>query len=544
VYKKLCQYYIFKTTSSRLKNSKYDINITLNQARENGEIVSVGDSQVIRSLLKLKNKETDFEKLNSLFLERKQVRKKSPTYKTYQRLIYLENEIDDMLFIPELVSVIIEHNSHYKQMIKSGFFINNKKYTRLLCGAGQSRRNTVIFISVEYEEELKRVLNNDRNPKTEISPAKFNAYFALASSATYKVSEPYFCVIPDCEITRTEKVEFVEEHDDSDDTVSEKEMELPFNLFDGQGLISPRLAKTWAEELGLDYIPSAFIVRNSFLKGMICVIDFHEYSEEIGEHIIKDVWGNNVNIRDMDIIFTESQFKLWSSYESCSAYVDACRRNGFYFGISRYTPKEDTRYTFTNYQFLQVLNLSDEQIKSLCNKTIEYFDKIINSDINYTIMYLMGKISNKGYDSEVFDKIGDNITKSLMLNHELIKDPYIRNHLINSLNKRIRDSYIGNLIVDGNYQIMISDPYALMEWVFKRPVHGLLHRGEHYSSYWNKRNEIIIGALRAPLTWRSEVNKLSLIKNDETEHWYKYLTSGIIYNVHGVDCMIHADRLT
>lgn len=538
--KKLWQYYIFKTQSSRLKNSKYDITISLKQARENGEIVSVGESQLIRSLQKIKGNDISTEELDSLFLERKRVRKRNPSYENYQHLMHLEQRIDDILFIPDLVSVVIEHNSHYKHMINHGFFINNKKFVRLLCGAGQSRRNTVFFVNSEYEVELKKILNCERDESVKIAPAKYNAYFALASSATHKVSEPYFCVIPDCEITREEEVEFVEERDEGD-IVYPKTMELPFNLFDGQGIISPRLAKQWAEELGLDYIPASFIIRNAFLKGMVCVIDFHEFSEEIGKHIIQDVWGNDVNVRDMDLILTASQFKLWDSYSSCSDYIDKFRRNGFSFGISRYSPKEDSKYVFTNYQFLQVLNLSDEQIESLCKKTVEYFDKTLGGDIAYTLLYLLGKSANKEYDPEIFDKIQDSVTKALMLNHELINDPYVKSHILHSLNKRIKESYIGNLLVDGNYQTMISDPYAFMEHMFSLPVKGLLDRGCHYSNYWNKRRKMALSALRAPLTWRSEINRLNLVKNDSTEHWYQYLNSGIVYNVHGVDCMLHAD---
>ncbi len=543
--KKLWQYYIFKTQSSRLKNSKYDITISLKQARENGEIVSVGESQMIRSLQRIKGCEANPEELDALFLERKRVRKRNPSYETYQRIMYLEQRIDDILFIPDLVSVVIEHNSHYKHMVNHGFFINNKKFVRLLCGAGQSRRNTVFFVNSEYEEELKKVLNCERDELVKIAPAKYNAYFALASSATHKVSDPYFCVIPDCEIIREEEVEFVEERDGGDishgDIVYPKTMKLPFNLFDGQGIISPRLARRWAEELGLDYIPASFIIRNAFLKGMVCVIDFHEFSEEIGKHIIQDVWGNDVNVRDMDLILTASQFKLWDSYSSCSDYIDKFRRNGFSFGISRYSPKEDSKYVFTNYQFLQVLNLSDEQIESLCKKTVEYFDKTLGGDIAYTLLYLLGKSANKEYDPEIFDKIQDSVTKALMLNHELINDPYVKSHILHSLNKRIKESYVGNLLVDGNYQTMISDPYAFMEHMFSLPVKGLLDRGCHYSNYWNKRRKMALSALRAPLTWRSEINRLNLVKNDSTEHWYQYLNSGIVYNVHGVDCMLHAD---
>jgi hypothetical protein len=515
--------------------------MTIGQARENGEIVSIGENQVIRTLLSLKGISEYREKLELLFAEKKKVKNKSACFDNYTRIVQLNEQIDEILFVPEIVSVIIDKTSHYKNIIKNGFFINDRKFVRLLCGAGQSRRNTVFFIDSNYEEEVKKILNNGRNLSKEISPAKFNAYFALAASATQTVSQPYFCVIPDCEIEREEEVEYIEEIDDRDDEISICKMNLPFNLFDGQGIISPRLAKIWSEDLGLDYIPATFVIRNAFMKGMVCVIDFHAFSEEIGKHIIQDAWGNDVNIRDMDLVITTSQLKLWDSYDSCNDYILRCKENNWNFGIAKYSPKEDACHVFSNYQFLQVLDLNDSQIESLCQKTVDYFEKTLGGDINYTLMYLLGKNINKSFDIDIFNKTADNITKALMLNNSLIEDPYVYSHILRSLNKRIKESYIGNLLLDGNYQIMISDPYAFMEHMFGLPVKGLLNRGHHYSNYWNKRGKTFLAACRAPLTWRSEINKLSLIKNEGTEFWYQYLNSGIVYNVHGNDCMIHAD---
>jgi len=515
--------------------------MTIGQARENGEIVSIGENQVIRTLLSLKGVGEHKEKLISLFTEKKKIKNRNASFENYMKLVSIDEEIDKILFVPEIVSVVMDKNSHYKSIIKNGFFINDRKFVRLLCGAGQSRRNTVFFIDSNYESQVKQILNNGRNPSVEISPAKFNAYFALAASATQTVSQPYFCVIPDCEIEREEEVEYIEEIDGGDDEVSIRKMKLPFNLFDGQGIISPRLAKEWAEELELDYTPAIFVIRNAFMKGMVCVIDFHAFSEEIGKHIIKDTWGNDVNIRDMDLIITTSQLKLWDSYDSCNDYISKCKENGWSFGISKYSPKEDACHVFSNYQFLQVLSLNDSQIESLCKKTVNYFEKTLGGDINYTLMYLLGKNVNKSFDSDIFDKTADNITKALMLNNSLINDPYVYTHILRSLNKRIKESYIGNLLLDGNYQVMISDPYAFMEHLFGLPVKGLLNRGCHYSNFWNKRGKTAVVACRAPLTWSSEVNKLSLVKNENTEYWYQYLNSGIVYNVHGNDCMIHAD---
>ena len=53
------------------------------------------------------------------------------------------------------------------------------------------------------------------------------------------------------------------EEDGVDDSVIEEEIDCEFNLWDGMGIISPEGAKKWAEDLELDYLPSAFCLRNS-----------------------------------------------------------------------------------------------------------------------------------------------------------------------------------------------------------------------------------------------------------------------------------------
>ena len=97
--------------------------------------------------------------------------------------------------------------------------------------------------------------------------------------------------------------------------------------------------------------------------------------------------------------------------------------------------------------------------------------------------------------------------------------------------------YLGKLILDGNFSVMIPDMYAFMQHAFGHEVTGALKEFEHYSYFWNERNKKEVVAMRSPLTWRSEVNKLTLIQNELTEKWFKYLTSGIVYNVWGCDCI-------
>ena len=149
---------------------------------------------------------------------------------------------------------------------------------------------------------------------------------------------------------------------------------------------------------------------------------------------------------------------------------------------------------------------------------------------------------NKDLDiSQMYGSTDDIVSKALILNDDLMNDPYIKKHVYKSINKKIKDSYIGKLVVDGNFQTMISDPYALMEHVFKLPVIGILNRNEYYSYYWKEKFIDVVAAMRAPLTWQSEVNLLNLKTSKRTDEWFKYITSSIIYNIHGNDNMLHAD---
>jgi hypothetical protein len=534
--KRLQQYQIFKINSSRLKKNNYSLNLSVTQGRKNGEVVSIGDSQMLRSLRFLKNQTNNEEEIHDLMIQRKKIKHKLSTQENIGLLLEIEKQIDDLIFVPEIISIFFEKNTHYEYIGKNGFYINGIRFVRLLCSSGNARRNTAIFVSDQYEKSLKEILNNNRKD-IEIIPNKFSAYFSLCSSNSIAVSTPYFCVVPDCEVTRIEKVEFITEDLSGEDKIEIVEKEIIFNLWDGQGLISPRFAKQLAEELDLDYIPSTFVIRSNFIKGMLCVFDFHEFSDECGKHFVKDAWGNNYNIRDADIIITTSQFKLWSAWDNLSSYTKSCEKNQITWNISKWSPKYEKTHTNLNYQFLQALDLDGQQIEKLCQKTLDYISGIINNYDQFALLYLLGDLINNPQE-DIFSKIGDNITKAIILNNNLIHDPYIKNHIIHSLNKKIKESYIGDIIVEGFYTTMINDPYAFCEYIFEFPIKGLLARDEHYNKTWLDKNETQIASLRAPLTWKSEVNILNLKTNKEIERWYKYINIGAIFNIHGCDHML------
>ena len=553
-----------KINSSLLDFKNYNLQCDINTMRKNKWLVSLADSQALRTIRKIRySRDPDItrydpEVLNDLKINKKRICRHKYSNESYEALKNINQSIDEMLYIPEYVIITIDKKKHYSNIIKNGLLINGYNYVRLLCGAGHARNNTVVFIRQDFEQEVKEHLRNGcRDVK--ITENKYNAYFALSSTATYRIDDendrditPRALLIDDCEIAMTKMVDWVEEVKEFDPElpielqnkhkINTQEKELLFNLFDGGGLIDISAARKWATKLDLDYVPSVFILRNIFVKGCLFVVDFKKFAREVAKKtVITDLYGNEQNVLEKDIILTKSMFKLWNAYDSMEQYQECCNKYGNYWGISRVSPKNDDDYVTTNYQFLQVLDMQESDVETICDTTLNWLKGVSGLDRVYSMLFLMGNLANGNDPELIYNSISDNIVKALAINHNMIKDDYIRQKLISAINKKIKESYIGKLLVRGCFSTMIPDPYAMMEWAFGLPVNGLLNECEHYSQYWNKRHSKEVVGCRSPLTWRSEVNKLNLIQNEQTEEWYQYLNSGIVYNVFGNDCMLHAD---
>lgn len=542
--KKQPSFFLMKFNSDRLKNANYKIKLDFSTGQKNGEIVRLSDNQVLRTLRKLKNKEFNQDELNELIRQRKILNREIDSEENRIKIDEINKKIEDILFVPEIISVKFQNKSHYKNIKSKGLFINGNKYVRFLAGAGNLRRNTVFYIQQDYLEPMNNVLNNGRDETKPVVPAKFSAYFGLYNSSSTMVDFPDFAVIPDCTRKKICKVDWVS-GSGTGTTVEEKDVEMTFNLFDGQGLISPELMSKWATNIGLDYIPSWAIIRAPFIKGNVVTFDFHDFARTVAQkNKIIDVWGNEVNLDKIELLLSESQFKMWDSYKNIEIFAENCKKNELFFGISRYAPSEEKEknYVYSNYQFTQVLDLDQKSIESLCKPTIDYIKDLSGMDANKMILYLMGDgINYVGEDDWFNEIIQDDVVKALLLNKEVSKDVYVRQRFIRSLNKTIRESMLGSTLHQGNFSAMICDPYAQAQHAFGMEVKGILNPGEYYSNFWNRKGVNKVSACRAPLTHHSEVNILNLKQNTRLNYWYQYIKTGTIFPSLGQDVLSFAD---
>ena len=571
------QLYTLKFKSSRLKEFGYNVNVTFDEAKELNEVINLADSQILRSIRDITKHTINEDKVEKLFLIRDKLKKTKYiprntqnqenilnyirkkynnsnnnyiknleyhlTHQEYsQQVKAIQDKINRTLYIPDYITIVIEHPKHYEHMYKNGVIVNGKLYKRFSCAAGQARVSTVVFCNSEIIEELNNRLNNGRDTSKPQAPSKFNAYFGLSGSATYIVSEPKFVVVKDFENKSTFQANYVTETDwDKDDNIEIKDITLNMNRTDGMGLISPKQAKKWADELGLDYIPSQFGIRQNFIKGMLCVFDIHEFckTENNGNYIIDTIYKDNkgsyikADLREYDIIISESQFKLWSSFPDIETYIKNCRKNKLYWSIPQYAPKEAKDVLKLNYQFIQTLNLSQNDIEKLCSQFVDWIEGVSYNNVPYMLLFLLGVNNDEEKITEFLKSNNNYWIKSLIVNPELKNDKYIRTKIRELIKVKIQNGCMGDIFVDGNFQILVSDPYGFMQHVCEKKVTGLLKKGEFYSNYWNERNIKQVDGMRSPLTFCAEHVLLNLVKSEETEKWYKYCKLGIILNYHG-----------
>lgn len=540
-------YSVFKLPASVLVEHDCNIeNYSITQGLKDGNIVSIGDNIIFQQLRYMHG---DHREHTALFSYVQKLRNNERAYKKqgkYKEAHILNRHILDVLFVKDIVNVFLDKKkSDFHKFRTKGFYLNGVHYVYLCSGSGQIRRNTATFVNEEYQQRLIKNVNCGLDEKTnQFVLAKYSAYFALAFSSILWVRTPRVCVIKDFYRTlEQEPVDFILHDENGKGYLEERKMDLELNCADGQGLIDPYFAQLWSEDMHLQYVPSSFVARSCFIKGNLVAFDFKEYAHQHNIFKIRDKWGNEHNIDEIDVLLSESQFKTHKYYSSWDDYLSYANKAEIHWGVARYNKREDDEYVLANYQYIQALSLSQEDIKELIQPTVKWINQICSGDLIYTLLYAFG---TKNADIEYEGVYGSAQTaamKALIKNQEFLKDSYIQKKVYKNITESINHAKIGKIWIHGNYQFMIADPVAQCQSALGLDPVGALKRDEIYSDFWNKRKPqgCVIDCARSPLIDFHEHNPMTITKTEEAEYWYRYITSGIIYNTYDTSCYRHSD---
>ena len=401
----LNQRYCYKINSDYIRRNKDDVKITdIRGAIKNRLIVGIGDStgtRMIREILGSKYSEEYIDDIKEQIKIKNRLFRKEGSNKTALKkdIKKLNNELLVASLQDCICNVVFKNNKDYDKYSTDGFKLNGKKYVLLLGTPGGIKTNTVMFVREDVYDEINRRINNGADFSIAMLPSKLMAYKALTFSSSVPVTfTPNILEVEDVEVAFNDTVTYIKFPDDKIAPTVEnlEDYEVVNNACDGCGLIMPHLMEVWGkEDLGLDYVPSGVVVRNSWIKGVLTAFDFRayaEYRDDMRGKKITDVWGKEWDINDVDIIMNRSMFKLSKHYNSMEHYLENCKANGYGFSVTKFVHNHIENERMLNYQYIQCLDLDDADIRNLLANDIKNIKEIIGDNYVKTILFVRERI--------------------------------------------------------------------------------------------------------------------------------------------------------
>ena len=502
--------------------------LSLSEARKNDEIIAIADSQILRWIDELNGIVDADSQAKSIRSQIKYLRTQPNSTQNRHQIRRLYDSLDEIQFKPDYMCLVIDKPKDYYTACK-GYMINGVKYVRLLGTNGGIKNSTIVFVSERLAGELRRRIENGRDQTKELVTAKLEAYKALVCSASTPVSAPRgLLIVNDAETNFLSDIIYLSDEDGGEPVMEMRRDEpITLNASDGFGLMLPSIAQRWSEELGLKYVVSGVNSRMSFEKGMLVTFDFVDFAEKVaGTYMVKDAWGNLLDVRQVEVIMTTSMVKLWDSYESCEDYLRNCAENHYTFGVAKVAPESLENERNLNYQFIQSFQLDDDDIDALIAPTVNEIKDVLGGDWRKTILFLRGaSLSEKNVAG-----IANDYIKAIMIDKRVLNDPFVQNAIYQLIRKRINDAKVGVIKVHANYSIVCGDPYLLCQSVFGLEKTGLLQPENIYNEYWADRGSDRLLCFRAPMTCHNNIRAVHAADTPELRYWFRYIKTMTVFN--------------
>lgn len=444
-----------------------------------------------------------------------------------------------------------------KYLYKNGFKFNNKEFSNWKRSSGKARIGNNIFIIDSIKDTVLKWSRMGLDFNGEQDIASIRAYESLPLSSiigTIKLNPNRILVVDDFESKF--KVEMSKTYLEEKDCITkDSEVEESNSIWDGEGLLSKRIF----DENEIIKGKGFGLLRNRFMKyaGFSCKIQ-EWYKDNYEGTKVKDMYGNEINIEDIDLITTPSSIKLikfndevlkLDKYKELGkgAWLQYWKDNaGNDFGICK-TEKpshfEEGRKNRLSYQMINSLPLNREEIKELLKDEIEHINKLKN-DLDY---YLNATKLKKEFKEEIMlldeDKeleIGEEIDISMAFNKLVCKNPEFANTKVFKDNRRnyiaayIRELRKGKIKIEADYCVACGNPIELLYSTINK-FKGksiTLKEWEIYSGRF-KNGEQVVG-FRNPHISVSNIGQHINKKIDDFERYFNCTPNIVFFNAIGI----------
>lgn len=406
----------------------------------------------------------------------------------------LDMEIDELS--EDIIVIQSYHEKVLEGLIKEGFLNQDgEKYIYLSSSAGMIRQKRGVWIKkslwIEHEDTLTCGLPIDEiNEKGGMNINKFLSYKSLVFSASEEWEDfdiRKCIVVDDLELEVESEVDYINR--DTYEITPNIKKKVPITATDGCGMILPSVSE------------KNFMIRLPYVKGLLASYDFTKHGRYVkdidGE--IRDVISENISI-----IFTKSQWKMHSYFNSWKDYQDRFEKYGCQ--AAKLNEEEDELNDGKlSYQMLQSLtDVTDDELNEIVESTSR--DILSLGESQETMLKVLGATNGNNRKGS--------LQKALMMYPELLNDKYSKETIKSKKKSLVNEARTAKLNVNGSFTFIIPDLYSFCEYLFNGEIKPLLNEDEVYCKM---HDEGMVAILRAPHLSR----EWGLKNNEDRSEYFK-----------------------
>lgn len=352
----------------------------------------------------------------------------------YQSGIEIKHEVRD-----KKNKVVTEQVVHYNMLYRS---------------TGKAKDGSCMFICDRlYDRALRFIRMGLELPKENAPIVEMSAYSSLIASSvvgTIRVNPKNILILNDVDSFFNTNIISVETDENKHCVaVPKSDYKLKNTMFDGQGLIDESIFPSWGE---------GYVLLRHHMTKMACfktkIQKFFRdyYGDQYSTATVKDMFGNEHYVKDIEIITTDNAIKWLKFGVSYDYWCDRVYENGCQFGIVKTAHK--SKLGDVQKMSYQMINSLDMGIMPNVVETSRQYIESLKSDNEVFVQYLRDN-KNFSNDYEVLVALYEQ-------NPVFARSEYFRKR-----KKKIVETYtsnfkFGKVIQNGDNLVFVGSPYALL----------------------------------------------------------------------------------
>lgn len=385
--------------------------------------------------------------------------------------------------IPTVMTTAMLREWTYSQ----GFVVNKTHYCRYKRSSGSSRVGKCLFINTSLYPYMHKweLCGLKVNENTKADLAAWEAYISLPLSSiidTIKIDLHQILVIDDYEsVFKEEVIEVCDKEQHL--MVKEKTAKIKNSIWDGQTLLDHSLFGPYSHK-------GMLLLRNRFFKSACFNTNIQKWFKD--QHIteISQLNGFTLakDIQQIKMITTPSSIKYlkFGTLKNWLKHVDSL------FGIVKYdkpTHYFNGSYVQTNYQLLNTIQLTYEEVSQLVKPSLDYLN-LIKQDASILRFHIHYNLKAEKWDSPAQDK-NEIIYKLLGLNRKFEKTKLyaeFRQDLVTSYIKTLR---AGHFLISGTYATLLGNPIEMLQESIGQFDGTSILKKQHVCSYFFPEGKLL-----------------------------------------------------